>query len=307
MRVLLTGWPSFLHGEATAGDVLSMQRVSAALAEAAVPCEAAWSPRFAPGSLTLDDAHPQDYTHVVFACGPAHGWQVRELHRRYARCRRIAVGVSVVDAGDPAVTGFHEVLARDGAAGEPVRDLAVPPRHTTVPVAGVVLAPGQGEYADRRRHDSVHRCLQSWLARLDCAPLPLDTRLDTEDWRLCSTAEQCTALFGRADVIVTSRLHGLVLALAQAVPALAVDPVEGGGKVTAQAAAWEWPAVLSAGDLHSGDSDAFDRLDRWWQWCRSPVARALAHERAAPSADGRPLLTGLLETLHAAPSPREPA
>ena len=25
MRVLVTGWPSFLHGEATAGDVLSMR------------------------------------------------------------------------------------------------------------------------------------------------------------------------------------------------------------------------------------------------------------------------------------------
>ncbi|MGH3940484.1 MAG: hypothetical protein ACRDTG_17970 [Pseudonocardiaceae bacterium] len=27
MRVLLTGWPSFLRGEATTGDVLSVDRV----------------------------------------------------------------------------------------------------------------------------------------------------------------------------------------------------------------------------------------------------------------------------------------
>ena len=58
MRVLLTGWPSFLHGEATAGDVLSMQRVHAALQAAGVACELAWSPVFRPGALTLDDAVP---------------------------------------------------------------------------------------------------------------------------------------------------------------------------------------------------------------------------------------------------------
>ena len=32
MRVLITGWPSFWHGEATAGDVAAMDRVAAGLA-----------------------------------------------------------------------------------------------------------------------------------------------------------------------------------------------------------------------------------------------------------------------------------
>jgi hypothetical protein len=44
MRVLLTGWPSFLRGEATAGDVLSMDRVHGALQHAGLPVEVAWSP-----------------------------------------------------------------------------------------------------------------------------------------------------------------------------------------------------------------------------------------------------------------------
>lgn len=38
-RVLVTGWPSFLHGEATAGDVLAMEAVR----------RAAVLPRDAPG------------------------------------------------------------------------------------------------------------------------------------------------------------------------------------------------------------------------------------------------------------------
>lgn len=69
-RVLVTGWPSFLHGEATAGDVLAMAAVQDALAAAGIPCDLAWSPVFRPGRRTLDDAPPGAYSHLVFACGP---------------------------------------------------------------------------------------------------------------------------------------------------------------------------------------------------------------------------------------------
>lgn len=51
MRVLITGWASFLHGEATAGDVLSAQHVAAALTEHGIDHDTAWSPRFAPRAL----------------------------------------------------------------------------------------------------------------------------------------------------------------------------------------------------------------------------------------------------------------
>ncbi len=104
MRVLVAGWPSFLHGEATAGDVLAMEAVRRGLAGADVECDLAWSPVFRPGGLDLGRADPASYSHLVFACGP-HGPQIEELHRRYARCTRIAVGVSVIDPDDPAVAG----------------------------------------------------------------------------------------------------------------------------------------------------------------------------------------------------------
>src|SRR5690625_5166939 len=114
MRVLVAGWPSFLHGEATAGDVLSMRRVSAALDGAGIPADVAWSPALKPDALPLDEADPAHYSHVVFVCGPAQGEQVEWLHRRYAGCRRIAVGVSVLDPRGAAAAGFHRILARDG-------------------------------------------------------------------------------------------------------------------------------------------------------------------------------------------------
>ncbi|MES9544290.1 polysaccharide pyruvyl transferase family protein [Actinomadura sp. NPDC000600] len=294
MRVLVTGWPSFLHGEATAGDVLAMEAVRAALAGAGVECHLAWSPVFRPGGLDLDRADPAFYTHVVFACGPLHGPQIEELHRRYARCTRVAVGVSVIDPGDPAVTGFDAVLARDAPVEAPRRDLAALPAAPSVPVAGVVLAPGQAEYGDRRRHDRVEGELVEWLAGRECARLPLDTRLDPRDWRLFTTAAELESVLRRLDVVVTTRLHGLVLALKNGIPALAVDPVGGGAKVAAQARAWSWPAVVTVPTARTGERilDAAE-LDHWWAWCLSPegAGRAPAHP-----ADGA-LLGELMDVL----------
>ena len=152
----------------------------------------------------------------MFVCGPLHGEQFFELHTRFAALRRIAVGVSVINPADPACAGFALVLARDGAAAAPVRDLAslvhpvIPPQ---VPVVGVALAAGQGEYGARRRHEEVTGRLTHWGAARRAPPVVLETRLDTRDWRLCSTADAFQALLSRLDIVVTTRLHGLVLAL----------------------------------------------------------------------------------------------
>lgn len=308
MRVLLTGWPSFLHGEATAGDVLSMEAVAETLTRAGVPHESAWSPGFHPESLHLDDAPPERYTHVLFVCGPAHGEQVRALHRRYAQCRRVAVGVSVIDPADPAVTGFDEVLARDGGDHGPYRDLAAVPASTPVPVVGMILAPGQGEYGARRRHDEVAVRTTAWLRRRDCALVPLDTRLDTHDWRCFATADQFTAVLRRLDMVVTMRLHGLVLGLRHGVPALTIDPVDGGAKVTAQAHAWGWPALLTPGDLPEPEAggctgDGAAPLPGWYDWCLSPQGRsAAAAYRGAGTRDRDSLLGGVLTALGVARS-----
>ena len=83
-----------------------------------------------------------------------------------------------------------------------------------VPVAGALLATRrQGEYGERRRYDMVIDRITGWLGSKICAPVPLETRLDIRDWRLCSTAEAFMSLVARLDIVVTTRLHGLALAL----------------------------------------------------------------------------------------------
>ncbi len=164
-------------------------------------------------------------------------------------------------------------------------------------MAGVVLTHGQHEYGGQRRHEEVAAALTRWLAGKDCARLELETRLDAHDWRLCGTPAQLEAVLTRLDLVVTDRLHGLVLALRAGTPALAVDPVEGGAKVTAQARACGWPALVAAERLTE------EALEHWWEWCltggRSEAVRIGAAFRSADAeADAA---DGLVAALGARP------
>lgn len=294
-RVLVVGWSSVLHGEATAGDVLSMAAVATAVAAAGYAVDTAWSAVMRPGGgLALDDADPARYTHLVFACGPLHGEPVLELHERFRACARIAVGVSVLDPADPAVTGFDLVVPRDvaGAAGR--RDLAASVAVGAVPVVGVFLTHGQQEYAGRRRHESVGDVLAGWLRARPEATLDLDTRLDPRDWRLAATPGQLESVVRRLDAVVTTRLHGLVLALKNGVPAVVVDPVSGGAKVTAQARAWGWP-VLDADGLTPAALDA--ALDHALSGPGRAAAREAAGSASVTPPGGDPQLAALLAAL----------
>lgn len=280
-RALLVGWFSFENGEATAGDVLALRRVEGVARAAGVPYDVAWSPGFRPGELSLETVRPQRYDLLVFVCGPLHGPQVAALHERFAHCRRLAVGVSVIDPGAAAVRGFDQVIARDGPSQGPLPDLSAgtrPPAQPP-PVVATVLTAGQHEYAEQRRHEETVRRITAWLGAHDCARLPLETRLDSHDWRLCATPEQLDALLARSDLVVTNRLHGLVLALRIGVPVIAVDPVAGGAKVSAQARALGWPAVVPAERLDG------ETLQHWWDWARTEGAARAVAQAAAPPPD----------------------
>jgi hypothetical protein len=263
VKVALTGWFSFRDGEITAGDLLALESVCRALDAMGLEHDSFWSPVFRPEGPSLSSLPTSaSYTHMIFVCGPLHGEPVERLHRMFAASTRIAVGVSVIDPSSPAVSGFARVVARDGPGRGVTADLSVlAPLSPPLPVAGVILTEGQGEYGPRRRHDQVVAAVRRRLQGKDAALVPLGTRLSSTEWNLASTPAGFEAALCRMDVVVTNRLHGLVLALRCGVPALAVDPVAGGAKVSAQARAFDWPAVMTCEDVDSG------AFDRWWTWC----------------------------------------
>jgi hypothetical protein len=68
------------------------------------------------------------------------------------------------------------------------------------------------------------------------------------------------------DVVVTTRLHGTVLALKNEVPVIPVDPIYGGAKITAQVKALDWPVLLQAPDI------TMQQMEDAFYFCLTPAA-----------------------------------
>ncbi|NEE02031.1 polysaccharide pyruvyl transferase family protein [Phytoactinopolyspora halotolerans] len=282
MRIMVTGWFSFEHGEATAGDLAAAEWVHEWLDRADVAHDIAYSSAFNP-EIHLDAVDPGDYSHVVFVCGPAAGRQIEDLLTRFSHCAKIAVGVSVVDGTAEA---FDTVLPRDDdETVTPDLALGAPERHLP-PVVALVRAHAQPEYPTARP-DDVHNRIEGLLAQRDVAVVPLDTRVDPRELVNRDTTH-VEAVLARADAVVTTRLHGLVLALRHGVPAVAIDPVSGGGKVIRQVSVLDWPLASTVDQLT--DEEFHRLLDE----CLRPSSRAAA-DRSAKR--GRSGLEGLGEDL----------
>ncbi|MCZ2850075.1 polysaccharide pyruvyl transferase family protein [Modestobacter sp. VKM Ac-2978] len=251
MRVLVTGWFSFDEVIATIGDELGADAVVGWLTEAGIDHDVAWAPYLQRGA-NWRDLDPADYTHLVFVSGPLSDTPLlRELTAAFADAQRWAVNVSVVsDAGRGL---FHRVWERD-APGIARPDLAIGTTTPDVPVVAVAFAPPQEEYGDRSRAAQVRAAIESWLG---ARAIPwFELTMDLYEKPHERFPLQVEALVRRADVVVSMRLHALVLGLAHGVPVIACDAIGGGAKVSAQAAALGWPVVLPAEQVDANALDA---------------------------------------------------
>src|SRR5205085_3517082 len=134
---------------------------------------------------------------------------------------------------------WSTLLPRDGVGVDTAPDLTFVGGPATVPVVARVQVDVQNEY-EGAAPDFVHAAFDRLLAERDAAVIPIDTRLDGNAGGL-RTAAQVESLIAKADVVLTTRLQGLVFALRGGVPAVAVDAIPGGAKLIAQARALGWP------------------------------------------------------------------
>jgi hypothetical protein len=268
VTTLVAGWFSFEGMGATAGDLLASEVVQSWLLEAGEEFDVAFAPPF-PAGVRWEDTEPSRYDHVVFVCGPiGDGPPVREFLDRFARSDLIGIDLTMLD---PIETWnpFALLLERDSnRTSRPDLTFAARPRR--VPVVGLVLMHEQPEYGARDQHRPANDALVSLVEQRPCARVAIDTRLD-EGTNPLRTPEEVVALVAAVDVVVTTRLHGLALALANGVPALAVDPVAGGAKITRQAARLGWPYCFPSGTSIAVLRDALDA-------CLEPGAALVARD-----------------------------
>lgn len=265
-RVLVAGWFSFPEMGATAGDLLARDVVCQWLRDAGRAFDVALASPFS-GGIAWNLADPSNYSDVVFVCGPfGNGWPIPEFLARFAGRRFHGVNLSMLQPlheWNP----FDTLLERDSSVtARP--ELAFLSQDPPVPIVGLVLVHDQLEYNTRGRHNDANLALKRLTCGQPMAVVEIDTRLDINRTGLRTQAE-VESLISRMDVVLTTRLHGLVLALKNGVPAVAVDPVAGGAKVLRQAQTLGWPAAFTTDAPDSRLSDAF-------AWALTHDARAVA-------------------------------
>ncbi|NND03129.1 MAG: polysaccharide pyruvyl transferase family protein [Acidimicrobiia bacterium] len=272
MTTLVTGWFSFEEMGATAGDLIARNLLCDWLASAGESYDVAVAPPFR-GGVDWRAVAPESYDQVVFVCGPfGNGPPITEFLPRFAHCRLIGVNLSMLqslDEWDP----FDLLIERDSSRGSHP-DLAFLGDSPLVPAVGVVQAHPQTEYGERGLHGAANDAMEQLLAGRELARFHIDTRLDIAEGGFRTSAEVESAI-ARMDAVVTTRLHGMVLAIKNGVPALAIDPIAGGAKVAAQAATIGWPICFVADSLDA------EGLAEGLAFCLSQKARVAARECAA--------------------------
>ena len=149
---------------------------------------------------------------------------------------------------------FDVLLERDSdRARRP--DLVFASEQAAVPVVGLLLVHAQPQYGARVAHAAARAAIDRLVGSRPMAVVPIDTRLEGEGQTL-RTPSEVESLIARMDLVITTRLHGLVLALKHAVPAIAIDPIAGGAKVRRQCEAVGWPVVFTADSLVDTDLNA---------------------------------------------------
>jgi hypothetical protein len=238
-RVLIAGWFSYPDRKATFGDVAAMDVICSWLDERSIPYDVAGNALNRVRGVDLHTVDPANYSFFVFVCGP---WVFnRELLARFQHCVKIGINLSIEREGNG---GFDYFFPRD-RPGEQYPDLVFSASSATVPVVGIVLVHPQRIYGDRQRHHIVEKLVNELVSSGEIAPVYLDTLLDNNPGNLLYQS-QFESVLKRTDVVISTRLHGMVYSLKNGIPVIAIDPVYGGAKIKAQAKAIDWPMVLAA-------------------------------------------------------------
>jgi Polysaccharide pyruvyl transferase len=243
MKTLLVGWFSFESMGATAGDLLARDVALAWLNDAGHDVDTAAAPPFV-GDVRLERIDSAQYSHVVFVCGPfGNGPPIDAFLARFEHAKLVGLDLSLIEPLE-VWNPFDLLVERDSSrAAHP--DLSFASAPPEVPVVGISLVHPQEEYGNRGLHSIANRTIEEVAAGLECARIHIDTRLD-DNASILRTAAEVYAIIRKVDVMLTTRLHGLVLSLKASVPVVALDPIAGGAKLTRQANTLQWPWCFPA-------------------------------------------------------------
>jgi len=221
------------------------------------------------GGVDWKSVNPKSYSHVIFTCGPfGNGWPLTEFLSHFKGSNLIGIDLSMLDSLE-TWNPFHTLIERDSSrTSNP--DISFLSKLNHVPVVGVILANPQKEYGANAGHQDVNDVIEKFLSNQKMSIVRIDTRLDINNAYGLRTPAEIESLIAKMDIVITTRLHGLVLALKNQIPVVAIDAIHGGAKVRRQAETIGWPIILGTNDLTN------TTLQQSFDFCLSDKAKKIS-------------------------------
>lgn len=274
MRILIAGWFSFEDMGATAGDIIARDITCQWLQEAGVGWDVADCSKFPfKGGVNWRQANPNDYTDLLFVCGPfGNGWPVTEMLEHFSNCRLIGINLSLMES--LTVWNPFSLLIERDSSRKNNPDITFAGKPPIIPVAGIILSHKQKEYGKRSLHDTANDAIEKLLNTVEIARVMIDTSLSNNQGGL-RTAGEIESMIAKMDIVITTRLHGTVLAIKNGIPVIPIDPIEGGAKISQQVTELRWPLLFNASSIDE------TKLVEAFHYCLTPQARHKALECAS--------------------------
>jgi len=220
------------------------------------------------GAIRVDwqEFSPEACDAVVFVCGPIlrNHPETQAFFEKFSSVMSAGVGVSLLPQSHfNYCNPFKYLFARQGGA-EAFGDVAVCApkplndiRHRESRdelVIGLALRGEQHEYGtDRclwREVEIVFKALTDTLRSYASVRV---VQIENHLARSHLSPDEIEAQYALCDLVLTTRFHGAVAALRQDVPFIAVDQIDGGGKVFPLLAGRQWDAVFAVGSVGAID------------------------------------------------------
>jgi hypothetical protein len=268
-RRLLIAWYGSFSGHGTIGDLRSLEAVvSHFVGRGHEVLHATAADIVISGAIRVDwqELVPQACDAVVFVCGPIlrNHPETQAFFEKFSSAMFAGVGVSLLpESHFNYCNPFKVLFARQGGA-EAFGDVAVCApkplnyiRHRASRdefVIGLALCGEQHEYGTERclwsEVETVFEALTDTLRNHASVRV---VQIENHLVRSHLSPDEIEAQYALCDLVLTTRFHGAIAALRQDVPFIAVDQIDGWGKVFPLLAGGRWDAVFAVGSVSAID------------------------------------------------------
>jgi len=245
-KIALCGWFSLEKGQATSGDILCLNEVSSWLKQWKFEFEIIYAKKV--GGRGYKDYNRDFFATQIFICGPIDGkYEVQKELFDWFLGSWYFWSNSIINRIDSMHS--QNSIIRDGI--EPIYpDFSFLQPTLNVPFVITIFRDAQKEYGvNNCLHNTVSSIVNNVLNEGNYFHETISTELNCSWQEMLMKSMAIEKFISCADLVITTRLHGLIHSLRSGRMAIAIDQIRDGAKLATLCNQIEYPYFILAEDL----------------------------------------------------------